>query len=359
MDQGTIASYNANAEAWISATKARNLDDLQWVDTTRAAGPVADLGCGPGWHSAIVGRPSIALDASSAMINRAAPAAPDAAPVQASVVALPFSSDSIGGVFSDRVYVHLPQAQVPAALAELHRTLMIDAPVFLHLFHSETEVDTRNSVRLPGRLFSYWPVELIADVAVGAGFSMDDLSVINRPDSVDSIKLRLRKIHTLADTVGPKMRLLTCGLNPSIYSADAGVGYARPGNRFWPAILGAGLATEDRDAVHALRHHGLGMTDLAKRPTVKAAEVSRAEFADGIQRLERIVRWLKPRAVCFVGLAGWREAVSKTAQAGPQPQTLGGRPVYLIPSTSGLNAHSQLPDLIEHFTRASALADRS
>ena len=67
------------------------------------------------------------------------------------------------------------------------------------------------------------------------------------------------------------MRLLVCGLNPSIYSADAGVGYARPGNRFWPAAIAAGLVTEDRDPRHALSHHGVGITDLVKRATGRRA----------------------------------------------------------------------------------------
>ena len=66
------------------------------------------------------------------------------------------------------------------------------------------------------------------------------------------------------------MRLLVVGLNPSLYSADVGVGYRRPGNRFWPAALGAGLVTRDRDPSHALRVHGVGMTDLVKRATSNA-----------------------------------------------------------------------------------------
>ena len=105
------------------------------------------------------------------------------------------------------------------------------------------------------------------------------------------------------------MRLLVVGLNPSVYAADAGVGYARPGNRFWPAAVGAGLVTCARDARHALRAHGVGMTDVVKRATAGAGELTVDEYRQGMGRVERLVRWLEPGAVCFVGLAAWRAAI--------------------------------------------------
>jgi TDG/mug DNA glycosylase family protein len=153
------------------------------------------------------------------------------------------------------------------------------------------------------------------------------------------------------------MRLLVCGLNPSVYSADAGTPFARPGNRFWPAALGAGLVQRDRDPIDALATSGIGLTDLAKRATRTAAELDDDEYRKGLARVERLVRWLQPRAVCFVGLAGWRAVVDRRATAGLQPQPLGERPVYLMPSTSGLNGRSSLTDLIAHLRAAASLAD--
>ena len=153
------------------------------------------------------------------------------------------------------------------------------------------------------------------------------------------------RARTLADTVAPGLRLLTVGLNPSIYAADVGVGYARPGNRFWPALLAAGIVTRDRDAEHALRADGIGMTDAVKRSTVGAKEIRVAEFREGMGRVERLTRWLAPAAVCMVGLTGWRAAVDPGARPGVQAGRFGGRPVYVMPSTSGANAHAQLPDL--------------
>jgi TDG/mug DNA glycosylase family protein len=167
---------------------------------------------------------------------------------------------------------------------------------------------------------------------------------------------RATRARTLPDTVGPGMRVLVCGLNPSLYAADAGVGFARPGNRFWPAALAAGLVAVARDADAALRDHGVGMTDLVKRATVGASELTTAEYRDGLDRVGHLVRWLRPGVICFVGLAGWRAAVDRKAVAGVQPRGLAGVPVYVMPSTSGLNAHSSLPDLTAHLRAAADLA---
>lgn len=168
---------------------------------------------------------------------------------------------------------------------------------------------------------------------------------------------RARRARTLPDTVGPGMRLLVCGLNPSLYAADAGVGFARPGNRFWPAALAAGIVSVDRDPDHALHHHDVGMTDLVKRATVAAGELAPEEYRAGLRRVERLVAWLRPRAICVVGLAGWRTAVERRATAGVQRRPLAGVPVYLMPSTSGLNARTPPAEHAEHLRRAARLAD--
>jgi TDG/mug DNA glycosylase family protein len=153
------------------------------------------------------------------------------------------------------------------------------------------------------------------------------------------------------------MGLLVCGVNPSPYSADAGIGYARPGNRFWPAALAAGLVEADRDPVAALAH-GIGMTDFCKRATRTAAEVTRGEYATGFARVSRLVAWLQPGAICFVGLSGWRTVMDPRAVAGPQPNGIAGRPVYVMPSTSGLNARTSLSDLATHLAAAAELGAR-
>jgi double-stranded uracil-DNA glycosylase len=228
--------------------------------------------------------------------------------------------------------------RLPMALAELHRALLVGGVLHLAVCTGDRlDRPTLDDHRL-------------RDLLVGAGFEPD--GVERAAD--DRVVARARRARTLPDTVGPRMRLLICGLNPSLYAADAGVAFARPGNRFWPAALAAGLVSLDRDPDHALRHHGIGMTDLIKRATVAAAELTNAEYRTGLARVERLVRWLRPGSVCFVGLAGWRAAVDRRAQAGPQSQDLGGVPVYVMPSTSGLNARTSLGQLEGHMRAAAA-----
>jgi TDG/mug DNA glycosylase family protein len=185
----------------------------------------------------------------------------------------------------------------------------------------------------------------------GAGFA--PVSGI-RADADGVLRARVVRRRTLADTVGPEMLLLVCGVNPSPYSADAGVGYARPGNRFWPAVRAAGLVDLDRDPVAALAR-GVGMTDFSKRATRTAAEVTRDEYGTGFARVSALVGWLQPGAVCFVGLSGWRAVVDRGAVAGRQPATVAGRPVYVMPSTSGLNARTPLDELARHLAAAADL----
>lgn len=117
-------------------------------------------------------------------------------------------------------------------------------------------------------------------------------------------------------------------------------------------MLAANLASVDRDPQALLRQHRIGMTDIVKRTTRRADELSTSEYADGLARVDRLAKWLQPGALCFVGLAGWRAAVDKRAKPGWQENRVGGRPAYVMPSTSGLNASAQLPDLAEHLRLA-------
>ncbi|MGQ0831012.1 MAG: mismatch-specific DNA-glycosylase [Microthrixaceae bacterium] len=191
-----------------------------------------------------------------------------------------------------------------------------------------------------------WSLERVGDVVVGGGFTA---LAIDEQDHV----VHARRERTLPDTVGAGMRLLVCGLNPSLHAADAGVGFVTPGNRYWPAALAAELVSRDRDPRHALLSHGVGMTDLVKRATPRADAVTRDEYRAGVERLDRLCGCLQPTAVCVVGLAGWRAAVDRKATPGWQERPLGDRPVYVMPSTSGLNAATSLADLVEHLRAAS------
>jgi len=148
------------------------------------------------------------------------------------------------------------------------------------------------------------------------------------------------------------MRVLVCGLNPSLVAADAGFGFAGPTNRFWKTAVASGLVTRSRDPLGCLRHDGVGMTDLVKRATPNAAALSVEEYRAGAERVRGLVEWLHPGLVLFVGLTGWRAAVDAKAGAGLQPESFGGAPAYVMPSTSGLNAHTTPAALAAHMSDA-------
>jgi TDG/mug DNA glycosylase family protein len=354
VERDTVRVYEARAEEWRDARPARRLDELRsLVAVVPAGAAVVDLGCGAGLHLPHLPRPAVALDAAHAMVRLAREAAPDAWPVQADLEALPFRRGALGGAWARASYLHVRHEQLPMALADLHHALAVGAPAHLVL-HAGDESGTLPGDDFPGRWFAAWDVDALRDVLAGAGFTIETCTV----DETERfwIRSRVTRARTLPDTVGPGMRLLVCGLNPSLRAADAGVGFVTPGNRFWRAAITAGLVTVDRDARAALAA-GVGMTDLVKRATPRADELTSAEYRAGLARVERLVRWLQPGAVCFVGLAGWRAAVDRRAVPGEQPDGLAGRPVYVMPSTSGLNARTPLDELTDHLRAAHRLAD--
>jgi TDG/mug DNA glycosylase family protein len=198
------------------------------------------------------------------------------------------------------------------------------------------------AVRAAGRGAAAWSAQRLADCLEGAGFT----GVAVARTEATAVRDR-----SLADSVRPGLRLLCVGLNPSLVSADAGVGYVGATNRFWPAAVAAGLVPAGRDVDAALAA-GVGITDLVKRATARAASLEPAEYQAGAARVERLVRWLRPDAVAFVGLTGYRAAVDRRAAVGHQPVPFGGRPAYVLPSTSGANAHATLGVLVDHLRAA-------
>jgi TDG/mug DNA glycosylase family protein len=356
VDRDTIAVYEARAEEWRDKREARFLDRAALLGTHVApGGVVADLGCGAGLHLPHLPRPAVALDAAPAMVRLARIAAPDVPGVVADLVALPFRRGGLGGAWARASYVHLARHELPWALAQLHHAMAVGAPAHFTVMAGVGEGPFPGD-DFPGRFFARWEPDALVDVLVGGGFEVVEL-VRDAGGRDDWIHVLARRVRTLADTVGPDMRLLVCGLNPSIYSADRGMGFARPGNRFWPAALAAGIVARDRDPGDALVHHRVGMTDLVKRATVGAKELTRDEYRAGAARVEHLVAWLQPAAVCFVGLSGWRAAVDRGAVAGVQPGGFGGVPAYVMPNTSGLNARVPLTELADHLRAAAALAE--
>lgn len=356
MDHGTVDRYDHEGLTWAAEhATARRLGDAEaFAHQVRSGAPRLDMGCGAGRYLPYLGTPAVAFDASAVMLAACRDALPDALYVRADIEHLPFARHAVAGAWSWMTHHHVPRARLPLALWDLHRTLAVGSPFELQVQLGDREGHGVPGDALAGRLVAAWTPPKLVDVVTGAGFEVEPESVVA---SGDEVRLRARRARTLADTVRPGMRLLICGINPSPYSADAGVGYGRPGNRFWPAALAAGIVTKDRDPLHAVVHHRMGMTDVVKRPTRTAAEVTDDECRQGFARVGRLAQWLQPGVVCFVGLSGWRSAVNPKAIAGLQPESVGGRPAYLMPSTSGLNARSQVGHLAEHLAAAASVAD--
>ena len=153
--------------------------------------------------------------------------------------------------------------------------------------------------------------------------------------------------------------MLFVGINPGLRSAEVGHNFARPGNRFWGALHGAGftprrLAPEE-DVT--LPQFGLGITNIAPRPTRAAAELTDEELREGAVALERLVAELRPKLVAVVGVTAYRTAFGRRkATLGLQAETIGGRPVWILPNTSGLNAHHTPADFARLFAEARAYA---
>jgi double-stranded uracil-DNA glycosylase len=358
MDRRTIEVYERKAVAYAERRRAYSAERAEaFAAAVRTGGVRLDLGAGPGHYVPHLGGPLVLADAAVAMLAEARRRHGAVPAVVCDLEALAVRPGSLAGVWASKCLQHIPAVRLPLALAGLHRALAVGGVLDLSVFGGEGEDRTGADDDFPGRLFASWPPEALADLLIGAGFTVDAVDVSPRPDGWDAVSARSTRARTLPDTVGAGMRLLMCGLNPSLYSADAGVGFARPGNRFWPAALAAGIVSVDRSPDRALADHGVGMTDLVKRATVAAAELTADEYRAGLGRVRRLVAWLRPGAVCFVGLAGWRAAVDRRAVAGVQPDGLDGVPVYVMPSTSGLNARVPAAELADHLRAAARVAD--
>jgi len=164
---------------------------------------------------------------------------------------------------------------------------------------------------------------------------------------------------TVPDVIAPHLRVLFCGINPGLYTAAVGHHFARPGNRFWPALYQSGFT--DRlispfDESELLQR-GLGISNVVPYATASAAELTREDFLKGGRTLSRKVRKFRPQIVTVLGVGAYRAAfASPQATVGEQPQRIHSARVWVLPNPSGLNANYQLPELVRLFRELRAAA---
>ena len=167
------------------------------------------------------------------------------------------------------------------------------------------------------------------------------------------------------ESVRDGVRLLFVGINPGLWTAAVQTHFAHPANRFYPALLAAGIIERridpaagmtDADRAHVL-DRGLGITNLVRRATARADELSAAELRDGGVRLvEHVAQW-RPAVVAIAGITAYRSAFGvRAAVAGRQPEPLAGAELWVVPNPSGLNAHETVASLATAFRAAAEAA---
>jgi double-stranded uracil-DNA glycosylase len=165
---------------------------------------------------------------------------------------------------------------------------------------------------------------------------------------------------TVRDVIVPRLRVLFCGINPGLYTAAVGHHFARPGNRFWPALYAAGFT--DRlvspfDEKELLQS-GYGITNVVMRATGTADQLTREELRAGGKRLAAKVSRYKPTVLAVLGLGAYRTAWERSkAIIGRQEETIGETVVWVLPNPSGLNAHYQAKDLALLFRELKTAVD--
>lgn len=156
------------------------------------------------------------------------------------------------------------------------------------------------------------------------------------------------------DLLGTDVRLLFVGINPGLWTAATQTHFAHPVNRFYPALLQAGIIDRRIDAAAGMddddrayfRARRLGITNLARRATVRADELSPDELREGGERLRKLVTRLRPRVVAVAGITAYRQAFGeRKALVGRQPQPLGGAELWVVSNPSGLNARHTVATL--------------
>jgi TDG/mug DNA glycosylase family protein len=170
---------------------------------------------------------------------------------------------------------------------------------------------------------------------------------------------------TVDDLVGPKLKLLFVGINPGLWTAAVNAHFARPGNRFWPALHRAGITPIRYDVSagmpaavsEALAAAGVGITNLVPYATARADQLDRAQLAAGVATLRALIKTYRPRVVALLGKTAYAQAFGvRNVVAGRQPDDLEGAQLWVLPNPSGLNAHDTITTLATAYREAALAA---
>ncbi|HEY1486584.1 MAG TPA: G/U mismatch-specific DNA glycosylase [Micromonosporaceae bacterium] len=156
----------------------------------------------------------------------------------------------------------------------------------------------------------------------------------------------------MPDVIALDLRVLICGINPGLWSAATGHHFARPGNRFWPALHRSGFTPRQFDPAEqdGLLPLGIGITNVVERGSARADELTRDELVEGGRLLAEKVLRFRPAWLAVLGVGAYRGAFGhRGATVGEQPERMGDTRIWVLPNPSGLNAHYTLPRLTEEF----------
>ncbi len=167
-------------------------------------------------------------------------------------------------------------------------------------------------------------------------------------------QIRAAAGKTVPDVIARNLRVLFVGINPGLYTAAVGHHFARPGNRFWPALHQSGFTDRKFSPFEErkLLKLGLGVTNLVTPATASATELSREDFIRGGRALRRKLRRYRPKIVAILGIDAYRKAFARPkAEIGEQEEKIAGADLWALPNPSGLNANYQLKDLVRLFRK--------
>jgi len=165
---------------------------------------------------------------------------------------------------------------------------------------------------------------------------------------------------TVRDVIAANLRVLFCGINPGLYTAAVGHHFARPGNRFWPALHAGGFTDrvlspfDERELLKS----GYGITNVVMRTTASADQLTREEIISGGEQLRAKVLRYQPRVLAVLGVGAYRTAFNQPkATIGRQTETIGETVLWVLPNPSGLNANYQAADLARLFRELKTFSD--